>query len=333
MSNNLSEIECLENVENTGVDACTFDPKMIVGVIMTPKRFQISLTAMTGGDAAVLTFIQDAILNDNKALRLFPINNLEGIADSSEALVVQTMPYGGKHVAREGMLDWTLQYVSGGLSLHKKLRSFNGNAYDFFLVDSSNQIIGTQGVDADGNTVLQAIPTDGGFFWAAPWKAADGSKVTDYGIRLVFAPKYVNDFVEFYAFGSGYDLPSLLLGIETVHLSSPSANATSGSYNVVGLTEDSKTNVVTLYPTQLAVGDLWTAQNAATGDAIEIVSVTVNQVVGGAGIPGFVVALLKTDANYPAAGGHVILSWVGPTELAAADIANMEAVSVTIASN
>lgn len=328
----LSEIECLDDAQETGVDPCAFDPKMIVGIILTPKRWQISLTAIQGGDETVLEFLQAAILNDNKALRIRPINNFEGITDSSEDLVVQTLPYGGKHVAREGMLSWKLQYVTGGLSLHKKLRSFNGNKYDFLLVDSANQIIGMTGKDNTGNAVLQAIPTDGGYFWSAPWKAADGSKVTEYGVSLVFAPKYVNDFVEFYAFGSGFDLPSLLQGIETVTLTSPGANVTSGSYNVVGKTVDSKTNIASLYPTQLAVPGAWVAQNGTTGAAITITGVTLNAVLGGPGVPGFTLALDKTDPDYPTSG-DVLISMVGPTELAVLDVVNIESTQVAIVKN
>lgn len=332
MSDDLSEIECLDDAADTGVDACAFDPKMIVSVVLTPKNWQLSLTAMQGGDATVLDALQAAALIDNKALRIRPINNFEGIADSSEDLVVQTMPYGGKHVAREGMLDWRLQYVTGGLSLHKKLRTFNGNKYDFLLIDSNNQIIGTTGVDTDGNEVLQAISTNGGFFWSAPWKAADGSKVTEYGCRLVFAPKYVNDFVQFYAFGAGYDLPSLLVGIEAVALTSPSANVTSGSYNVVGKTVDSKTNIASLYPTQLAVIGAWKALNNTTGNVITILTAVLSANLGGPGIPGFIIGLDKTDADYPTSG-DVLISMAGPTELAALDVMNIESNSIAIVKN
>lgn len=329
--NDLSELQCLDNAQNTGTDACAFDPKMLVQIILTPKKYQVARAVLQTGDAGVLTALQDDCNNDSKSLRLYPINGIENITDSSEALVVQTLGYGAKHVVRDGMQDWTLQFVNGGLSLLKKLRSFVGATHDFFLVDSNNVVIGTKGTDATGADCLQAISLDSGFFYAQPWKASDGSKVSEYAVRLSFAPKYINDFVEFYAFGAGYDLPSLLVGLETVVLTSPGANATSGSYNVIGLTQDSKTNILSLYPTQLLVANLWKATNDA-GLVIAISGITTNPNLGGAGIAGFVVALTKTDPNYPTSG-DVHLTFVGPTELTAADIEGIESTSVSIAKN
>jgi len=328
----LSQISCLNNAQNTGVDACFLDPKRIVGIILTPRNYQVAAAIITTGLAGVLTQLQADINNTSKSARIYPVNGFETGSDSSEALVVQTMSYGGKHVVREGMLDWGYQFVNGGLSLSKKLRSFNGTGHDFFLIDSDNNLIGTSGTDATGSPCLQAISISNGFFWCIPWKVNEGTKIAEYAVRIVFQPQFINDLVQFIAFGASYNLPTLLTGLQSIILTSPSANATAGSYNIVPYTQDSKTNLYDTLDTELVAAS-WVATNDA-GLPIAITSVTPGAAVGGAGIGGYVIALSTADPNYPTvAGKKVTINFASPSVLTTNGTPGLEGIPVSIVHN
>lgn len=295
---------------------------------MTPKGY-----VMTAAQLLVLqaTLIAGA-RNTNKALRLFPIKGFEAINDASEGLQVQTMGYGPKHPVREGFNDWTFNYTVGGVKRHQSLRKFNGDGNDFLFWDDQNTIWGTSGLDNTGAAGLKAIPSDGGFFWAHPWKANTGSEVTGYTLQFVFNPYFVNDMVEFAT--AGFDIATTVNGLVDVLVTSPSANATSGSYNLMAVTAGAKTNLASIYGTELGVIGAWSAINTQTGLAIAILTATYGANVGGAGIGGWVLALDKTDANYPAtAGFKITFALASPTALAALGVLDYEGNTVDIVKN
>ena len=307
---------------NTGKQAAAFQPKNIVGAILTPKGYVLTAAKI----AALQASLQADALASSKANRIFPIFGFLTTQDSSEDITVQTHGYGAKHVVREGFMDWKFEYVDGGLAVHKKLRLSNGVGHDFLFVDADNKIIGTSTVDSTGAPALKAIPCDGGFFYAHPWKANDGSKIAQYLLQFVFAPKFINEYLGFV--DAGFDLATNLSGAVDVVLSSPSANATSGSYNVVAKTVDVNTNLSDIYPVELAAPAAWVCTNDA-GAVIPITGVTYS-----AAISGYVLVLDKTSANYPSgSGAKVNFSLVSPTALAALGVTYYESGSVAIVKN
>jgi hypothetical protein len=319
---NLNTLASISQAGNTGKQAAAFQPKNIIGAILTPKGYVLTAAKI----AALQTALQADALAASKLNRIFPVFGFVTAQDSSEDITVQTHGYGAKHVVHEGFIDWKYEYVDGQTSLHKNLRMFNGSAHDFLFVDSANMIIGTNTVDSTGSPALKAIPCDGGFFYAHPWKANDGSKIAQYLLQFVFQPKFINEYLGFV--DAGFDLASNITGIVDVVLSSPSANATSGSYNVVAKTADVNTNLADVYPTELAAAAAWSATGTA-GASIPVTGVAYNAAIG-----GFTLVLDKTSANYPStAGAKVTISLVSPSALAALGVTNYESTSVAIVKN
>jgi len=302
----INALSCITTAGNTGVGACAFDPAQIVGAIIAPKGYEFDVTTPQA------TLIA-ATHNAAKGSRLYPIYDFEAITDGTEQKTIQTMAAGQKHIVREGFNDWKFQYVAGALSLLLNLRNFNGSAWDYYFLDANGNMLGIAGSTA---TKLKAIPSTGGFFWAEPWKVNDGSKIAEYMVQFVFNVKYLNTKSLFRYLSTGIDLPSLVYGLQDLNLTS-AVNATSGSYNVQVLTDATATNMGDVNPTGLnAIGN-WVASKTSNGNAITILSVTYNATTG-----YFVVALDKTDTDYPTPGTGVTvtINLAAPAVLQAAGV-------------
>lgn len=321
--NLLNSLDCIAVLGNTGVGACNFNPKNIVAAILTPKGYQIPLAA-AASSAALLTQLQADAQAPTKAARIYPISNFVAAADASTGLQKQTFSYGVEAPVRDGINNWTFQFVSGGLSLLSKLRLYNKTtSYDFLFVDADNNIIGTKGKDSTGNKVLQAIPNM--YFWAHQWKVNDGSKVTDYQIEFAFLPNYVNENVGYIT--AGFDFTSNILGLQDLVVSG-AGNATPGTYDLQVVTDATGFNLGDLYPTALASAGLWVASNTATGTSITITSVTYSAVT-----KKFSLVLTTTAPPYPASG-TITFNLAAPSVLAAAGISGFESLgSVAITKN
>jgi len=298
---------------NSKPSALYLDVKNIVGVILAPKGYQIS-NANLATAALAIAALQADILNAAKSARLFPIFGFEQIADNSEDIQVQTTSIGSRHVVREGYNDWKFEFFTGGLSLLIQLRKFNKQAtgHDFFFIDANGCLIGKSLTDATGNVIIQAIPSDGGFFWAHPFKMNDGGKLSQYQLQFVFNPKYVNESVN-YVDLSAYDLPTTLVGLEDVNITGV-ADATSGSYDIIPQTPTG-IYLAANYPAALAQAGAWVATNATTGLTIPVTTATVQ-----ADGKTVIIALPTANANYPTTGQKVNITLAAPAALAALTI-------------
>jgi hypothetical protein len=306
---NLNELQCLTTNGNTGSGQCFFDPKIIVGAFLCPKGFEVDVTTTLQATLIAATH------NITKSARLYPVYDFISPKDNTEQKTIQTFNTGAKKVVREGYNDWEFQYVQGGVTLHKHLRKFNGSSYDFLFVDSENRIIGIQGSTA---SKLRAIPSDGGFFWANPWKANDGSKITEYGVQFVFHVKYLNDLVGFVK--ADFDVASTVYGLQDVALKVETAGV-AGSYYVTPKTEIG-TLLADLYPTALASITEWIASNTTTKAAITILSVALG--TNAAGESCFKIACDTSDTDYPTGTDHISFNLVAPAVLQAAGIDGYE---------
>ena len=298
-----NELDCLTTLGNTGFGTCILDFKNIIGAIRLPKDAEIDITDLQ-------TALTDLVCNDSKALRGYPFFDFKTPTDNTEDLVVQTFADGSKKPVREGFNDWKFQYVDGGLSLHKNLRTFNGLDADFLFIDgdSPNKIMCLAGSAADK---IKGIPVAGGFFWAHPWKLNTGAAVAEYMVQFTMPVKYTNDEVNFVV--ADFDVPSTIKGLQDVDLTLASGG-TSGVFNATLLTSTVNTNLGDVYPTELAAGGLWTAKNTATGTAITISSVSYDE-----DNKYFIVTLATTAPPYPASG-TVTINLAAPSVLAAAGV-------------
>lgn len=318
----LNAIQCASISANTGIGSCPFDPSNIIGAILCPKNTSLSATTQS----ALQTALEAAAQSASPLTRILPIYAFAEPKDSSEDITVQNFSSGEKKVVREGYIDWEFQFLAGGLDLSNKIRLLNQGAFDFYFVDSNNVLLGT--TDPASGTNIKAIPATGGFVRANPWKMNDGSKVTAYTIRFVFQPKWINENVKYAPVG--FDMPSNVQGLQDVVLSSPAANATTGSFDLQATVANGQIDMYAEYSTLLASASLWVATNTATGASITISSVTAtSSFTASPANDGWVIALATTAPPYPASG-TVTFSLASPSVLAAAGILNYVSNTVAI---
>jgi len=292
---------------NTGVPNCYFAPDKIVGAILIDKNQYIAAADIDG----IIATLQ-ALTLASTATRVYPIFRFEALTDNSEDVVIGTLGYGGKQVARDGKYDFTFQITKGGSCLQNRLRQFNTTTKKVLLVDSNNTIIGT--VDADGN--LWGLSLD--FFYAYPVKMADGTNPAMYNVRFALSkPKELNENIGFVL--TEVDVEDSVKGLIDLTLTSGAA-ATLGVAIVKIKTSCDNVDLYTEFSTLLADGALWSVKK--DGAVVAISGVTVN-----ATYDGWNVAFTGT-------GDHVI-TLAAPSVLAAADVGGypengFEAGSITI---
>jgi len=266
------------------------------GGFLTPKGDEIDVTSLQ-------TALSAKIYNANKAARWYPFYFLEAPKISTEQKTIQTMATGQKHVVREGFNDWAFQYQSGGLSLHKNYRLFNGTNFDFVFFDNDAPNWNMLGITGSAATKLKAIPSDGGFFWADPWNPNDGSKIAEYMLQFVYASKYVNDYIS--TVSGSFDIPSTLPGLIDVNLTaSATVNVTSGSFNIC-IVSPLGVDIGAKYSTALAAIGAWTAAVATSGAALTLTGVVWVPSTT-AGVPGYFTVTMATTTPYPGSGSVLI---------------------------
>lgn len=306
----LSTLQCVTGAKNTGIGACNFDPKNIVGAFLCPPGYVIP--------AASLATLQTQLLADSeansKSARIFPIANFFDFKDSSEAPVVEKFGYGQSNTVRDGVYDWGFRFRLGGLNLSSALRSFNGNSNWFLFVDSKNQLIGTQALDTTSAISIGAIPAIE--FYTDPLKPNDGKSTTTYMANFRFLPKFINELIE-YVTDPGFDILSTVTGLQDVTLSITS-DATPGVYHLKALAGPAQVNLANLGAVSTAIAAVgnWPSRNVLSGAAIVPTSVTVGS---GANAGTFTVTLPTTAPPYPAGvSDKVGINLAAPATLAAA---------------
>lgn len=306
---NINQIACVQGGSNTGYGECFLNFGTIAGAFLVPKGFEI-----TPAQAQDLQqTLQDAAFAADPKERIYPIHSFEQVTNNSEDKTIQTLGYGGKYPVREGDIDWTFQFIQGGLCLLKALRKFNGAGKQVLFYDSNGVLFG-QKIGEN----LAGIPLQ--FFWANPWTPNDGSNATIFAIQFVFKPKYVNDDLGFLK--SDFDLGQIQ-GLQNVVLSVLSGAAPAP---VVGATTGCDgTNLYGMFAAELAVVGNWKASNGATGADLTITSVAED-----ANANGWTVTVDAVDADYPAAGGTIILQLADPQTLAAAGVTGFESLKLSI---
>lgn len=291
MSATINTPVCVVGGANTGVPACAMAPDKFVGAILIPR----SKTFTDVEAVAIIRHLQ-AMCLAVASQRAYPIFRFEEIADNSEEETVNTLGYGSKQVAKDGKYDWTFRFLKGGLCFQKKLRAFNKADMKVLFVDSNNIIFGTRA--ADGN--ITGFSLD--FFYAKPFKAADGSNAAIFQARFALSkPAEFNENVVYV--NPGVDVEESIKGnidVELVQLAVASGKVTVGVQTVCD-----KVDLFETYDDALASGDLWKVTKAGA-----VVAVT--SVAKSATLPGWVISFTGT-------GEHVV-SLATPAELAAVDV-------------
>ena len=309
MANKLNQIDCITGYKNVGFGTCVFDPKLIKGVLLFPEKRTFTNEEL----ASLETTLRNLAKADSKSARMYPLHNFVAVADSTEDVVIETTDYGAKSVTRDGDYDVTFKYFDGALCLSTALATFNGPT-PFLMYDKNGVIIGSK-----SNGKLSTIAPH--FFHALPWRFATGANAANYQVRLSFTPEQINQYIGYVK--AGFDITDIE-GLKDVEIEVNSYNEGTGVANVTLQTLCNKTNLANNLATELADEALYVATNKETGEEIAITTVT-----AGAG-KTFNVTINTGDANYPAAGGVIVLNLAAVSVLEAAGIEGYEGVEVEI---
>lgn len=302
---------CNESGKNTGYGDCTKDIKNIVGGFLVPSDFALTAEQMATS-ATVLAAISAAILAA-PASRVYPIANFEAITNNSTEPAVFTLGYGRPLTLNDGMYNWRLQFIDGGICLHKNLRKFNGTNRSVLLIDADGTLIGWK----DGTT-LKGVPLKN--FYALPFVPNDYANPTGYFVDIAMLPTYLNDTPGWVSM----DLASLsaLRGLQNIVLSETTGSALP-VLKIKANTGCAETDLYDLYADELAAVDLWVATDA-DGNVITITSVVKDDAV-----KGWTVTLDDADPHY-SVSGPIYLTLVSPALLAADGIDGYEALILTL---
>lgn len=304
----INELLCAENTRNVGFGSCVLDLKIIEGILLYDSDRTFSAAELDD----LQTTLQDDAFADNSSQRMYPLGGFVNVADNSEDVSITTFDYGSKVINREGNYDWTFRFTRGASCVLNGARTHNGDRYALFY-DKDKVIYGR-----DNNGLLQTIPV---LFYAQPAKIATGADTTQYLLRVIFKPNYLNEDSAFAKVD--FDISSIT-GLQDIRLVVNSFNASTGVANVAVQQYCGALNLYSLYSTQL-VAALWHATNASTGAVIAITSVTPV-----AGTSTFTVTLSTADPDYPAAGGIINLTLSAPSVLNGAGVEGYEAVTAKL---
>lgn len=302
---------CNEAGKNTGYGDCVKDIKNIVGGFLVPSDFELTAQQMETPDS-VIQALSDAILAA-PASRIYPIANFEAITNNSTEPAVFTLGYGRPLTLNDGMYNWRLQFIDGGICLHKNLRKFNGTNRSILLIDADGSLIGWK-----SGSVLKGIPLKN--FYALPFVPNDYANPTGYFVDIAMLPTYLNDSPGWVSL----DLATLvgLHGLQNIVLSETSGSALP-VLKIKANTGCAVTDLYDLYDDDLADANLWLATDI---DGNEI---TITSVVKDADLKAWTVTLDDADPHY-SVSGPIYLTLVNPATLAQAGIVGYEALTLTL---
>jgi hypothetical protein len=329
--NALNTINCLGLVKNSGVPSCPLDPQFITGAIMVPRGSQFDVTANTNN---VLTTLSALFYNASKTARFFPFYDFEKMTDSSDKLVLQSMPNGAKHPVREGYNDHVFQYFDGALTKHQAARTFNGSNWDWYYIDTNpnNGQQNIYGIVGSGPTMLQAFPCNpGGFFWAHPITFNTGTERTAYMLQYSFKQVYTNDLLA--AFACPFTFETALPGLNDVIVqASATVSAVTKVFNIC-LVGRTGTDIGALNSAALSGSSgiaLWTAAAAATPGTPTTITGIVWVPSTVTGVPGYFQITVSTP--YPTPPAPMLFNLVAPAALVAAGVDYESTGALSIAS-
>lgn len=260
-----------------------------------------------------------AKLSRSAAQKLFPLPQVQEIADNSEANKEGSLGLGFKDVLVEGKPAFSYK-VFANSSLSKALRKWNKQIVKVFIIDENNKIWGR--MDGTNFVGIEAKVFVSGL------KEATGGNVEEgvVSVMLMYVDeKQYYDEAAYAELASPFSSSAKgLLDVQLVEAVSSNTNAR----KIGGVIKTSKAGVtLNVYEDFSAamVADKWKATNLTTGADFAITSVapdTTNKC--------WTVTLDSTAYTSLAVGSKIKIEWVDPTALDAASIPGIESVPVII---
>lgn len=135
--------ECNLIKKPLGLGNCPKMPGYFKRMFTTIQGWFIPSATIAAGNAAVIAFLQEAILN--KEIYLWP--QMFSSEDQSEETTYQTTPL-GKRKVRDGFYEWLINF-SDSMCSHKAMYTHRATNGRVLFIDTDNQLNGTE--DESGN--------------------------------------------------------------------------------------------------------------------------------------------------------------------------------------
>jgi hypothetical protein len=287
--------------KNTGVGTKWFD----LGV---PRGFIIVGNGVQYDSTTIATFIAALgldLLNDNEALRAYPVQNIVEITDGTKKPDIITFAGDGSQVVGgENAYNYTMRWVDGGADLHSAMRKSNRQAVSILIIDAFGQLIGTSAGAAAGK--IKGIPA---YIYTTPvGMAVTNATVSVYETMISFGASYLNDSRVILDFNSNGGLGYLtsLSGLFNVDIQQAAAQTSTTVTVKAVVIGEGNADMYDLYSAALAVVGAWKVTRVDNGGTL-----TVSAVAASTTYKGWVLTITA------ATGLNLNIALAGPTELAA----------------
>lgn len=300
----LNQYVCAAAGGNTGVPDCAIQLKDLKKGFLVPSSFELTATDLATPESA-LAALQAASVNDDPALRIYPLPQFEEVTDNTEDVVTEAIG-GTNFIVRDGKYNLLVRYVKGGQCVSNALRKFVNFNGGIIFVDSAGVVAGWK-----SGTSLKGIPLNQ--FYPNPARIATSTTIANYSFTVSFEAAYFNEGLGFIQLN-----PADIFGI-------------SGLQNIVlSLVAPRSTTTFRLRTTTgCAAIDLYDQYGADLADTSNFVVtrngavVTVTSIATDANTKSLLFTLDSTDPDYNAAGPFLV-SGAGVSALVSNDVEGYE---------
>ena len=234
-------LNCSTGVGNTGLPSCTINLEQLTGLLLTFDGFKIP-AAMLTDFYTMFDYLQEATLNANPLMRIYPLNIIEGLTDNTAAPEKKMSGYGNTKGIIEQTHQFEVELESHGIHFYKNLRKWNGKKnVRAYWVDK-----GFIGGYKNSNGDLLPMELDIFFKQVKPGNVAD---ITKYMCEVELKDeKALTDNLDGMAIPDGFKVKNEIFGLTDVILS---GRGGSGELYVSIVTSISKEDFVSRFDSEL----------------------------------------------------------------------------------
>ena len=240
-------LNCNTGVGNTGLPNYTINLEQLTGLLLTFDGFKIPAASLTDF-YTMFAYLQEATLNTDPLMRIYPLNIIEGLTDNTAAPEKKMSGYGNTKGVTEQTHQFEVELESHGIHFYKNLRKWNGRKnVRAYWVDK-----GFIGGYKDSNGDLQPMELDIFFKQVKPGNVAD---ITKYMCEVELKDeKALTDNLDGMAIPNGFKVKNEIFGLTDVELS-----GTGGvlSATVTGVLSISKEDFVRKFYGELFANGPW----------------------------------------------------------------------------
>lgn len=310
---------CASSVSNTGEISC--DKSRGVGKKLFIFNGSIGSADYTDEAALFAQLVENSKLSKSDTNKIFVINEMQEIADASEANTEATLGLGFKATLREGKPAYTIKIFAGS-DLLKRLRTFNNQTVRFLEYDANGTLWGTKsGTDFKG---FQAK-----FFFVGN-KLATGQAVEEGIVTITLSILSTSEYFDnpYWASLSSYNIEDVkpLIDVPLAYVSNVT-NVHKISMKIPGSNLISPYNIFDDYGAAVAAlsANFSALSGAGTpATALAITSIAVDNTLK-------VLTVTYDSTAYSSATGNLKLIPPTPAQLDAGDVVGIELLSVTYA--